>query len=336
MNEKLKQSWDKIEPNAETSERMLQNIRTRTEKNTPRRVPYKWAAAIVLLCIMFSSGVYAFNTLSRIDTGGTSELVMVDPADPDFLAQWEGGWKSRALYVSHSPAMPLDQRYRPMPLSVEQLYAALEMLEGKVFTSEGEPFEFIVITYDYQPRFKGMHHLELQGDALYTYDGKEIGIIWYDTEMDDEPKRVRIITIAELNERFSTLEEALAVVGDFRLPTVFLEKFHPPTFSIFDWEGIPPIVFVNFHCLLQPNSPEGIYISIENIRAEGTEPRNQRLIPGGEATTLTIADITVYKITAPSRGETYTWAFNGHVYELIPPWDFTAEQTMALIVSMVE
>ncbi|MCL1863823.1 MAG: hypothetical protein FWF78_09690 [Defluviitaleaceae bacterium] len=335
MNEKIKKSLDKIEPTAETSHRMLDNIRIHAEKTTARSLPYKWAAAIILICVVFSTGVYAFNIINRADTGGRREFVVVDANSPEYLSRMEGGWKSRTVYLSRSPYMPHDFRnVLASPFDLEKITIIKEMLdEVSIYTSDGEPFEFFIVTSDYHPRFRGMHHLELQGSGLYTADGEEVGIIWFDTTMYDEPKRVRVVTIRELNERFSTFEDAVAHIGSFRLPSAGLDNFYPPTFR---YNSGFPSVSVDFHQHgIHSSTFDALRFFIETLRDEYEEPW-QHLVGDGTITELTIADTQVFRISSSTSSNIiYTWAYGGHSYEMFPPWDFSDRCAENIIADML-
>ena len=300
----------------------LQGMSTGSKKSFAHK-GLRMAAMIAVMCLALGITAYAVINVvwapaEEADTGGSWVMV---PVEEDYYER-EGMLIGTGIYVK---GFDLSQNV----LDEETAQALRELLEGKVFTEDGEPFDLFV-------HAPGGYIADDRGYALYGADGVEIGSIYYDSIIRSKPISIDISTAAQVEELYAfpySYEDAAKFLGqDFRLPAVYTESLSPPGFKMQDesYRG-------RYAVYVSLGGEPGMYFFVERNRSG--EP-DEWAAPGAAITEALIADTAVYKISDDIAGNRYTWENDGLTYMFFQstgsPACFTDEQCEDIIRSMIE
>jgi len=321
-----------------------------------RRLRWSTVAAVAA-CLLFASAVYAAGIMvyERFDTGGSTEYVFVPYDSPEYQERLIDAIVSQPIYYGRHFDSDYSFPYKfEWYCEEETAHFLIQMLAGKVFTSDGGPFELMTVNYD---PFNDTCTFKAgdRGNVLYNADGCEISIIYLDYVRDKElrlvTQGVTIMTIDEYEERFGfhdSYEDAAALFGrDIRLPAVHMERFETPMFQVWDtsdtWrdgESGEWLFFkhkrvqVWFPVIAHEWSDTGMYLIVEKERNEHTDPLLW-YIPGG-IEEFEITGTAVHKITSQGYAVSFNWIHDGLVYILYPTNILTDEQIKEIIRSMID
>ena len=322
------------------------------------RLRWSTAAAVLAVFLILSTTVYAAVLIyQRLDTRGMTEYVAMSAED--YQAWLSGLLHSNALYISPSGVQRFTNFWGPSdrPLATWHLDSAVAqqvnmMLEGRVFTNQGEPFQLMTET---QAGLTTLYAADDRGYTLYCHDGKEIDTIRLWITGDGSPYRVDIYNVGDLCDRFGytyTREDALQLMSGLRFPDVY--GLDEPLFRVY---YIPGEYLTCFHCRgeMLPTIrrvvmryryvgqcwDSAFVISVEYQRADDANTCSQCIglretpIFEGRFREHIIAGTVVHEVIERRRTVRFVWQHDGLVYTLIP-LDADFEQSMEAICRMVE
>jgi hypothetical protein len=314
------------------------------------------AAAALLAFLVFSTAVYAAVVFigQRFDTGGSTEFIFVDrEGHAEF---WADAFHGNTIYRSPSGTMRESEFFMFAgaefwaQFDADTAQIVNEMLDGRVFTADGNPFRLVVPipNWEYYPL---MYRADDRGHTLFNAYNEEIDTITLVLRMDDNtPQWVDVLNeseaIARVPQYNDTFEDAVQVLGNIRLPNI--EGFDEPVFEVNNvpghyWDtGYEKVwirefrnVFIRYRPIGQPLYM-GFMLWIEPIRPETQEP-HQLPILYGEVYEHTVGSTTVYELIEDGNSTTFIWHYDGLVYRLSSPTDaLTTAQSMEIIRSMIE
>ena len=284
------------------------------KKYRPLRL-VKAAIALVAL-LVFSTAVYAVGSYiyrQRLDLGGSWEYVVVPEDCPEYAAELVDRTVFFPIFVS--PNHP-SQSASATGVGSANIGAVRDFMDGQVFDADG-------IT----PPANSMN---LRGQTLYDADGYEIMEIYLTICSRNRPLRIGIATFEHNPGGYlglwgcSNLYEAIAQMGrEFRMPTVHLEHFSPPTFSMFPSRPVEdgvPIVRDGVNVRFEGDRDISDWtVVVAPARGDYIAPR-EILRPGGEITEFyEVNGVVVYRISAVNYATIYTWVYDGLVYSTARP-----------------
>jgi len=303
------------------------------ERRSSGRVLPIWQRAAVIIaaaCLAFSAAAYAVIRYmgAQTDNADTGDSHVLVPAEDDFYGK-NGAMMEKLMYAKGLDAMPVFDEETALMLS--------RLLEGKVFTEDGKPFELLTPVPD---GFRA----DDRGYTLYDTDSREIGRIYYDHNEGEAPFRISVVT--DEDEFLDTYDAAVAFLGrDFRLPAMHTEGFNPPKFkiSIDDFSVRLSRVFVKLE------GEPGMFYSVTTEGNATAEPENALETTviwedEVESTALSInKEVTVIKLSdervLDGNKSIYTWTYDGLFYifyQTNSSAEFTDEQCEDIIRSMIE
>ena len=311
-----------------------------------RRMRLGMAVIVAAVTMLFAgTAVYALGVAvgiigagERLDVGGEFEYVFVAPDDPEYLAMWDDAFHSALVYVVNDPSIPWRQNPGDFSYRAERAHRINALLVGQIYTADGAPFPYdLFVPHDNPFNFEGVaeiwYRMDTRGHVLHNADGEQIGSIrtW---EQHDVILEMRILSLEAhiRQEAFAnTFEDVTRLLGtSVHLPTVHLEAFNAPVFSVCLYSRWAVVYFV------RPGT-QGSYahirIRFENARV-GEYPLFQRIFPG-TATHHIIADTDVFEISGNQYATYFMWEHDGIVYRLYPPycsssWDEDGNRRFAL------
>jgi len=307
----------------------------------------RWSAVAVAACLMLATVAYAASVIiDRFDTGGSIRFISVPYDSPQLREQQENTIISLPIYLnSRANVLPRfthawvsdGERFSP-----EDAQIINEMLEGKIFTADGEPFVLITAMHN-----QDLYHANAAGNILFDRDGYEIGAVRILTTWDGEMLQAYIATLAEFEAMFSysnTFQEGVELLGQyFRLPTVHIEGFAPPLFRLDYWENYETGEVFRWVTVRYTKDDvfllRDLILIVETERSELSEPLSVFYITA-EITEIEIAGITVTKMLYAGYTDSvsFFWIYDGLVYRFLPPsgeFAFSAGEVAEIIESML-
>ena len=346
---------DKMPDIRQVRERCIQQEEGRLENR--RWLRFSTVAAALVAVLVLSTTVYAAAMLfnQRLDIGGPGEYIIMTAEEYDRWHDNENITFSRALYVGPSGLLRLanffGDDYERVPyswrLDSETTQWVNAMLESRIFTACGEPFQLMAPDSDGPD--PTLYRADDRGYIIFCRDGNEIDTIRLSVTYDGRPRRLDIYKVGDLCDRFgyvNTQEEAMAVMSALRLPTV--EGLRAPMFLVYDFpryywicgccdteREIHPAIrrgFVRYNHIGQARD-SAFAITVVFVREDGENP-HERPILDGSFREHVIAGTIIHEII--ERGHSrFTWQYDGLVYTFLPLY-WTLEQSMEAIRSMVE
>ena len=324
-------------------------------KQPVRRVHWKMITIIVIVfAIAMSGAAYAISQFNMRVVGQTDNVNI------------GAAWKLVAVpedYYETSETVLTSMFYRTdfkkeqLPRFIEEKAQALRALLAKeIYSSDGEPFDLMVLdpgTNEYYADDRGLKIYNEAGEELARIEwdrignnGEPIGLQFYTKAEADAQREAELTGKYGIKVTSDYTEAAQQLGKDFRLPTVYIDDFDPPEYRIH--ERFTPIlgnidgvieygdtfgaaVYVRY------NGNPGLYFFVEEIIGD-TTPREWET-PGALIEECIIATKTVYRVT-DSDLVRYVWEHDSLIYMLfqsrIDTNEFSDEQFMEIILSMIQ
>ena len=266
-----------------------------------------------------------WKPVEKADTGGSW---VITPVDADYYErERENGITGTEFYFKN-----LDIELQV--IDEETAQALRELLEGNIFTENGEPFDLLMPV-------QGGYLADDKGQDLYSADGMEIGGIEYHTIGREKPHNIWLKSVEQMEELYAyndSYEDAAALLGrDFRFPTIYTEGFDQPAYRLNETIISEPY-FERYAVYVRLEGEPGMSFYVEKNRSGEWEPQ-MLPVAGGVITEAVIAETIVYKIS-DDYGNRYTWENEGLSYMLFQapdrPAQFTDEQSEEIIRSMIK
>jgi hypothetical protein len=221
--------------------------------------------------------------------------------------------------------------------SAEDAQIINELLAGRIFTSDGEPFVLMAAIPN-----QNLYRADDRGFVLYDENSHEIGTITIATSWEGEFVWAHIRTRTEFEEFYgytATYQEAVTHLGqNFRLPTICNEEFDAPVFRLEHWTGsVNESGFRSINVRFMSEDRFGdLFMVVETVR-NADEPFSA-LYTAAEITEIEIAGITVTQVAYDGSFGRFNWIYDNLVYTLFSPHGefFTADELLEIIRSMVE
>ncbi|MCL2396930.1 MAG: hypothetical protein FWC93_02580 [Defluviitaleaceae bacterium] len=317
-----------------------------------RRLRWSAVAAVVVLCLVFSTAAYAVGVMmsDRLDLGGFAQLVIIDEDEWD--EKLRTGAYTRTIYFNRNNdvlrrfATWLPQ-FQP-DFSAEDGLIINEMLAGKIFTADGEPFELMTTSFD------GVYRVNDGSKVLYNAYGEEIGVVEVRFSIENEEILDTYLITREVFEAQhgynATLKEAVEFLGrDFHIPASVGEGFEAPAFRLEDWyrsdvddetgqylrTGGRSVVVRYLYTAEKYFGGRDMFMLVENVRSEHITPV-ELTIGGGEFIERQMAGIVVHQLASDRMATFITWEHDGLIYTIYPPTTWMTADIEEIIRSIIE
>jgi len=286
-------------------------------------------AAIIAACALLSGIAYAGARMQwvpaeRADSGGSWVMVST-------IGDFHDNVGTEELYMIYSSLA--DEQ----PVFDSDIAERLtELMAGMFFTEEGEPIDLLVHGGE-------GYTADDRGWGLFDALGNRIDEVYYEAN-DNGIVGINSISfntnaIEDLDVFPDSYDDAAGFLGnDFKIPSIYTDRFGPPQFKIQDeaqygYGSNRKAVYVNM------SGKPGIYFFVEQMRPQG-EAAGEWAALGAEIFTSEIAGTAVYKITDKTGCQRYTWDHGGLTYMLFnytgEPEAFSDAQCEEIIRSMIE
>lgn len=307
-----------------------------TEGGTRRSGQKRLSIAVIALvaCLVLTGTAFAINQKFFVDSADVGASWVLVSAPEDY---YESVGTSIRWSIYFAGASVGEQPR----VDAETAKILQTLLEGKVFTADGELTEIMIPVTD-----SDEFCLNIGDSALYNETGEEIQEIRYETVGYSKPQEISFQTKSEYEAQCEKerqgyagvkltddYSEAAGLLGmDFNLPGVYTDECEEPEFSFQSLKDPDrKAVYVTY-----AGNP-GIYYFAEAMRSEDEIPY-EWYAAGAVIEACEIKGTIVYKVTS-QRIIRYTWTNDSVVYMIFQnysPVEFTDDQYVEIIASMLK